>query len=121
MRPHSGQSTRINRAHAPAWLLTLLFLAPAAPAQVMQRLEFTRMVAHWSDYGRPDYIDFINEAQPEIAQVGFYGAHFWSLVHTPQYGGYPAHFPVRGIKEASDWFADLNRKLHRADVKVIGH
>jgi hypothetical protein len=82
---------------------------------------FTRMVAHWTDYGRPEYLEFIRDAEPEVVQVGFYGAHFWSLVHTPQFNGYPAHFPVRGIDEASQWFAELNRKLHQSQVKVIGH
>jgi hypothetical protein len=85
------------------------------------RLDFTRLVAHWVHYDRPDYLEFIRDAEPEVVQVGFYGAHFWSLVHTPQYNGYPSHFPVRGIEECSQWFADLNRKLHKSHVKVIGH
>jgi hypothetical protein len=85
--------------------------------------EFTRMVAHWDQYSSPEYLDFVSEAQPELVQVGFYGAHFWSLVHTPEFGGYPAHFPVQGIKECGDWFRGLNRSLHAIDAKlaVIGH
>jgi len=79
------------------------------------------MVAHWSDYGSPEYLKFIEEARPEIAQVGFYGAHFWSLAHTEAYGGYPANFPLRGLRELGDWFEDLNRKLHERGVKVVGH
>ena len=63
------------------------------------RLEFRRMVAHWTDYAHPDYLPFIEDARPEIVQVGFYGGHFWSLAHTPQYKGYPAHFPVQGLNE----------------------
>ena len=55
------------------------------------------MVAHWDRYDHPDYLKFIREAQPEVVQVGFYGAHFWSLGHTAQFDGYPAHFPVRGL------------------------
>ena len=90
-----------------ASLITLLS-SPVGIAQVAPRpsapFEFTRLVAHWTDYGRPDYLDFVRDAEPEVVQVGFYGAHFWSLVHTPQYGGYPAHFPVRGIDEASESF-----------------
>src|SRR5262249_43937078 len=83
-----------------------LFAAdPAAPVGP-QRHEFTRMVAHWSDYGDPGYIKFIEDAKPDVAQFGFYGAHFWSLAHTPQYKGYPAHFPVRGLKECGEWFAE---------------
>ena len=84
-------------------------------------VEFTRMVAHWSDYGHADYLPFIEEAQPEIVQVGFYGAHFWSLAHTPQYNGYPVNFPLRGLDELGDWFEDLNNKLHARGAKVVGH
>lgn len=85
------------------------------------RLEFRRMIAHWTDYAHADYLDFVGEAQPEIVQVGFYGAHFWSLAHTPQYKGYPAHFPIRGLDECGSWFKDLNAKLHKKNVKVVGH
>jgi hypothetical protein len=89
----------------------------AAPA----RVEFTRLVAHWDEYGTPDYLRFIDEARPEIAQVGFYGAHFWSLAHTPHGKGYPAHFPVQGLAECGRWFEDLNAELHKRRVKVVGH
>ncbi|MSU76890.1 MAG: hypothetical protein EXS16_02225 [Gemmataceae bacterium] len=79
------------------------------------------MIAHWTDYAHPEYLDFVGEARPEIVQVGFYGAHFWSLAHTPQYKGYPAHFPIRGLDECGNWFKDLNAKLHQKNVKVVGH
>src|SRR5262245_51212774 len=101
-----------------AFLFCVLF-APAAGAA--QRFEFTRMVAHWSDYADPGYLSFIEEARPEVAQVGFYGAHFWSLADTPFGSGYPAHLPVRGHRECGEWFARLNAELHRRGVKVIGH
>jgi hypothetical protein len=56
-----------------------------------------------------------------VAQVGFYGAHFWSLAHTPHGKGYPAHFPVQGLPECRKWFATLNHELHAREVKVVGH
>jgi hypothetical protein len=116
------QSTRwcIARTLLAASLL-LPLVCKTAMGQTEPPFDFTRMVAHWVHYDRPDYLEFIRDAEPEVVQVGFYGAHFWSLVHTPQYNGYPAHFPVRGIDEASEWFADLNAKLHKSNVKVIGH
>ena len=86
-----------------------------------QRVEFTRLVAHWDQYSDADYLPFIEEAKPEIAQVGFYGAHFWSMAHTPQGKGYPAHFPVQGLAECGKWFQDLNGELHKRKVKVVGH
>jgi len=89
--------------------------------QAAPRFEFTRMVAHWDAYADPRYLDFIDEAQPEVVQLGFYGAHFWSLVHTPTFAGYPAHFPVRGTVECGEWFAKRNRDLKARGVKVVGH
>ncbi len=79
------------------------------------------MVAHWSEYADPGYLSFIEEAKPEVVQVGFYGAHFWSLADTPFGGGYPAHFPVRGHRECAEWFTRLNAELHRRGAKVVGH
>lgn len=95
--------------------------SPAAAWEDPPRLEFTRLVAHWAEYADPAYLPFIEEARPEIAQVGFYGGHFWSLAHTAFGDGYPAHFPVRGLAECGRWFEDLNAQLHRRGVKVVGH
>ncbi len=65
--------------------LAMLFLAAASLTQAGEpRTEFTRMVAHWSQYGDEAYLDFIDEAQPEQVQLGFYGGHFW--FHTPKDG-----------------------------------
>jgi hypothetical protein len=107
---------------ALAWSLTFLIVAAtAAYPQPTPRFEFRRMVAHWTDYADPEYLKFIDDTKPEVVQVGFYGGHFWSLAHTPQYKGYPAHFPVQGLNECGDWFTDLNAKLHKRNVKVVGH
>src|SRR4029453_16275056 len=97
-------------------ILPLLWIADSLHAEPPRRLEFTRMVAHWDAYSHPEYLPFIDEAKPEIAQVGFYGAHFWSLAHTPHGKGYPANLPVRGIKEGTEGFAALNQKLHNANA-----
>ena len=79
------------------------------------------MVAHWSEYGRPDYLDFISEAKPDLVQLGFYGAHFWGLADTPFGKGYPAHFPVQGHEACRAWFARMNKEVHARGAKVIGH
>jgi hypothetical protein len=91
------------------------------PSATSQRVEFTRLIAHWSGYSDPGYLSFVDEVKPEIAQVGFYGAHFWSLADTAFGNGYPAHLPVRGHRECGEWFARLNAELHRRGVKVVGH
>jgi len=93
------------------------------------RFEFTRMIAHWAEYADADYLAFVEEARPEVCQIGFYGGHFYSLVHTPQYKGYPAHFPVQGLAECGKWFEDRNAAIHAiprtpaglGNTKVVGH
>lgn len=85
------------------------------------RAKFTRMIAHWAEYGDDDYLKFVEEAKPEVCQIGFYGAHFYSLAHTPQYKGYPAHFPVQGLHECGKWFEERNAEIHKRGGKVVGH
>jgi hypothetical protein len=102
-------------------VVVLIFLRLNSLVVAQERFEFTRMVAHWAKYGGPDYLTFIKDAQPEVVQHGFYGGHFWSLAHTPQYKGYPSHFPVQGLSECGKWMEDRNAALHKLDAKVIGH
>src|SRR4030095_6159120 len=99
------KQTNDNRALCA---LLVLLTTLSVSAQDSARFEFTRLVAHWAGYGDTNYVPSIADAQPEVAQVGFYGGHFWSLVHTPHYGGYPSHLPVQGTKEGGQWFQDLH-------------
>jgi hypothetical protein len=82
---------------------------------------FNTLVAHWTDYGTPEYLDFIGEAKPEVAQVGFYGVTFYSLAYTKFGKGYPAHLPVEGTKECGEFFRKLNQEVHQRGSKVVGH
>lgn len=100
-------------------LSTTLSAIAADPAP--PRVEFTRLIAHWDAYGENDYLKFVEDARPEICQIGFYGGHLYSLSHTSQYAGYPAHFPVRGIEENHRWLAARNKAIHDRGAKVIGH
>src|SRR5678816_4431827 len=52
----------------------------AVSSHAAQPFEFTRMVAHWADYADPGYLSFIDDAKPDVVQVGFYGGHFWSCL-----------------------------------------
>ncbi len=102
--------------------VTLLLSAAVLPAaDLPPRVEFTRLIAHFAEYHSPEYLRFVDEVQPEIAQVGWYGAHFYSLAHTPHGAGYPAHFPVVGLPECGAWFENLNRELHKRNAKAVGH
>ena len=86
------------------------------PAADPPRLEFTRMVAHWAKYDDPEYLAFIDEAEPELVQLGFYGGHFWSLAHTDAYKGYPAHLPVKGHAACGR----LDHRLHDRGARRHG-
>src|SRR3954471_22190274 len=100
------------------WWLACGVVSTAVAAE---RFEFTRMIAHWSGYGNTGYLAFVKDLKPEVVQVGFYGAHFWSLADTPCGSGYPANLPVRGHGECGEWFERLNGELHRCGAKVVGH
>ena len=98
------------------WLLVTF-----SPARAAEPFWFNTLVAHWTDYGTPEYLDFIGEAKPQVAQVGFYGVTFYSVAHTPFGKGYPAHFPVQGTKECGEFFRKLNQEVHARGSKVVGH
>src|SRR5688572_9179988 len=104
-----------RKAQACLAVILAILITPGVgkAAQPAKRLEFTRMVAHWAGYADPGYLPFIDDVKPEIAQVGFYGAHFWSLAGTTSYGGYPANLPVGGHRECGEWFKRLNIELHK--------
>lgn len=95
----------------------------AAPpnAKEHQRFEFTTLLAHWAEYNDPEYVPFVLAAHPDVAQLGFYGAHYWSLAHTPFGKGYPAHFPVQGLSETSAWYRDVTSQFQKEGIKVVGH
>jgi hypothetical protein len=89
------------------------------------RLEFSRMLVHWQHYIDPGYLPFVDEVQPELVQVGFYGAEFWALAHVPKAdmkGAAAAVYPVDGdLKANGQFFENLNKELHKRGIKVVGH
>jgi len=94
--------------------------APQSPS----RLEFSRMLVHWRQYIDPGYLAFVEEAEPEVVQAGFYGVDFWALAHVPKdvKGTTAATHAVDGDLRASGRFLEnLNQELHKRGVKVIGH
>lgn len=103
-----------------SWLISTSVQAEE-PAPQPPRLEFTRMIAHLSDWKDESYPDFVSDAHVEVCQHGFYGAHFWSLVHTSSFGGYPMHLPVQGIPECRAWHEQRNAELHKRGAKIVGH
>ncbi len=105
----------------PLLLLTVALTLLPSSARAAEPFWFNTLVAHWTDYGTPEYLDFIGEAKPQVAQVGFYGVTFYSVAHTTFGKGYPAHLPVQGTKECGEFFRNLNKEVHARGSKVVGH
>ena len=107
-----------------SWSAALLMCGLGVAAQAAPAAEpfwFNTLIANWTDYGTPEYLDFVGEAKPQVAQVGFYGVTFYSVAHTKFGKGYPAHFPVEGTKECGEFFRKLNQEVHARGSKVVGH
>ncbi len=86
--------------------------------------EFRRLLDSWYYYTDCGYLAFVDEVQPEVVQVGFYGVDFWALAHVPKAvkGRTASTQPVDGDLKASGRFLEnLNKELHKRGVKVIGH
>ncbi|MBK9167966.1 MAG: hypothetical protein IPM24_10930 [Bryobacterales bacterium] len=116
----------MRRLFVSVAICTLCACGRPAPEQTAswQGIEFSRMLVHWQRYTEPGYLDFVSEAQPEVVQVGFYGADFWALAHVPQAikKRTAARQPVDGdLKASGAYFENLNRELHQRGVKVVGH
>ena len=50
------------------FLIPLLFLGCHVPSN--RPLAAQTMIAHWAKYTEPEYLDFVREARPELAQIG---------------------------------------------------
>lgn len=98
------------------------------------RREFTRMTVHWQEYLRPGYLEFLHDIRPEIVQVGFYGADFWTVAHMPDSakglsgplmsshpGVFKATEPAERLRRSAEYFENLNQQVKQLGAKVIGH
>ncbi len=63
---------------ALACSLTALSLA----ARATEPFWFNTIVAHWTDYGTLEHLDFMDGVKPQVAQIGFYGVTCYSVAHT---------------------------------------
>ena len=123
MKLRSPFSPPHGHGSAIKWVALLLvsLLLGVHPAISAEPFWFNTLIANWTDYGSPEYLDFVGEAKPQVAQVGFYGVTFYSVAHTTFGKGYPAHFPVQGTKECGEFFRNLNQEVHARGSKVVGH
>ena len=109
-------------------------VAPPESGAAPARFEATRMTVHWQDYVKPGYVEFLRDTQPEIVQVGFYGADFYTLAHMPDSakglsgplmpshaGVFEATAPADRLRLSAEYFEKLNREISQLGSKVIGH
>ena len=86
-----------------------------------QKKYFNRYVALLAMAGDPAFISFLEEARPQVVQMGFYGPQLYAFGDTELGSGYPMNLPVRGVHEVLDWQKQFNQKIHDIGGKVIGH
>ena len=86
-----------------------------------QKKYFNRYVALLAMAGDPAFTSFLEEARPQVVQMGFYGPQLYAFGDTELGSGYPMSLPVRGVHEVLDWQKQFNQQIHDIGGKVIGH
>lgn len=86
----------------------------AAP-RGFRTLFVTRSLAH------ERLMEYLKAARPEIVQVGNYGAMFHGDADNPRSTKSPMMLPVVGEREALKFQRQLNRRIHKLDLNVVGH
>ena len=64
-----------------------------------QKKYFNRYVALLAMAGDPAFVSFLEEARPQVVQMGFYGPQLYALGDTELGSGYPMNLPARGVHE----------------------
>ena len=102
-------------------LLLCLCVLLIAPLQAKQppSIWFNTLVANWPDYAKPEFLQFLHDAKPEVAQVGFYRLSYYSFVPNAMIKGYMTSMPVEGFAETQQWLRDYNNKLHQEHINTL--
>lgn len=64
---------------------------------------------------------YLEEARPEIVQIGNYGAMFHGYADNPKSMKTPMMLPVFGERAALAFQKELNKSVHSLGLKVVGH
>lgn len=75
----------------------------------------TRSLAH------ERLVPYLQEARPEIVQIGNYGAMFHGYADNPRSMKSPMLLPVSGERAALEFQQQLNEKVHGLGLNVVGH
>ncbi len=82
---------------------------------------FRSFCVAWGGTTNAVFERFLREVRPEIVQCGFYGPMFHGYADDPGSTGYPMQLPVSGQREALTVQREVNRKIHKLGLKVVGH
>ncbi len=71
----------------------------------------------------PEFMAYLDEARPEVVQIGWYGPMFHGYAHHPRSTGYPMRLPVSGEREALELQTRMNQTIRALDpnMRIIGH
>ena len=98
------------------WPLVALAQTPEpAGAEPWRTFFVTRSLAH------ERLLPFLQEARPDVVQIGNYGAMFHGYADHPKSTGWPMQLPVSGEAEALRYQRELNAKVHDLGLSVVGH
>lgn len=66
-------------------------------------------------------LPYLQQARPQIVQIGNYGAMFHGYAENPKSTGWPMNLPVAGEAAALAFQRELNDKVHALGLRVVGH
>lgn len=82
---------------------------------------FNTFFVHRDGLNTPTFDQFLQEARPQIVQIGYYGPQLHGYGDNPKAGGYPMHLTVVGTRNLLDLYKRLNARAHDLGLKVVGH
>ena len=71
--------------------------------------------------GHDRLLPYLEEARPEIVQIGNYGAMFHGYADDPKSTKTPMMLPVSGERAALAFQKELNERVHGLGLKIVGH
>lgn len=69
----------------------------------------------------PAFEKYLEDAKPQIIQVGFHGPMLHSHGRTKGATGYPMNLPAQGVDELLAIYRDVHAKAHQRGLRVVGH
>ncbi len=98
-----------------------LVLGGMVLAREESRFDFQTFFVTWTGNGEEWVVPYVREAQPEVAQICFFGPMFHAYADEQKSTGYPMQLPVAGQVEAVRNQQATIRAIQEAGAKVVVH